>query len=44
MGGGDEEFEYDPPPNEDPEFEGPTEEEYDYEFERAVYEDEHERD
>ena len=42
MRGGDEEFEYDPPPGEDPEFEGPTEEEY--EFERAQYEDEHERD
>ena len=45
-GGGDAESEYDPAPSEDPEFEGPTEDEYyyefDYEFERAEYEDEHE--
>ena len=38
--------EYDLAPGEDPEFEGPTEDEYyyefDYEFERAEYEDEHE--
>ena len=47
-GGGDAESEYDLAPGEDPEFEGPTEDEYyyefDYEFERAEYEDEHERD
>ena len=45
-GGGDAESEYDLAPGEDPEFEGPTEDEYyyefDYEFERAEYEDEHE--
>ena len=52
LGGGDEESEYDLAPGEDPEFEGPTEEEYyyeldwlaDYEIERAEYEDEHELD